>query len=161
MRSPLLDVERAIALLGGGRAIALSEAIPHHTQRLYKLVNADSFSKRLYKDLVKAEESIYHDNADPMVNWDEDDILPWFEAAGFKAEIQVEQRSTMLPITAKMLERWFSVGREKPSYGDRLSEVLSTKGMGKVQQVFIQQLKGQTVMWGGAIAFIVGWLKPD
>ena len=160
--TPLVGVGSAIApLLRPEGAIAFAETIPRHTQRLYQLVDAASFSKRLYKDLVKAEESIYQDDTDPMVNWSEDDLLPLFEDAEFKVEIQVEQTSTMLPITAKTLERWFAVGREKPSYSDRLSEVLSTKDMGKVQQVFTQQLKGQTVTWGGAIAFIVGWLKPD
>ena len=146
---------QAIApLLRPEGAIAFAETIPRHTQRLYKLVDATSFSKRLYKDLVKAEEAIYKDDTDPMVNWTEEDLLPLFEGAGFKADIQVEQTSTLLPITAKTLERWFAVGLEKPSYGDRLAEVLSTKDLEKVRQVFTQYLKGQTVNWGGAIAFI-------
>ena len=147
-------VQKMVPLLRPEGAIALAETIHCHTQRLYKLVDAASFSKRLYKDLVKAEEAIYKDDADPMVNWTEEDLLPLFAEAGFKAEIQVEQTSTMLPITAKTLERWFSIGREKPSYGDRLSAVLSTKDIEKVRQVFTQQLQGKKVKWGGAIAFV-------
>ncbi|NEP46529.1 MAG: hypothetical protein F6K35_47970 [Okeania sp. SIO2H7] len=66
----------------------------------------------------------------------------------------MEQTSTMLPITTKTLDRWFAMGTEKPSYGDRLSEVLSAKDMDKVRQVFTQQLQDKTVKWEGAIAFI-------
>ncbi|MEM9218206.1 MAG: AAA family ATPase [Cyanobacteria bacterium P01_F01_bin.150] len=150
-------VQAMIPLLQSDGAIALTETIPCHTQRLYKLVDAASFSKRLYKDLVKAEESIYKDDTDPMVNWSEDDLLPLFTSAGLKANLKVDQTSTLLPITAKTLKRWFAQGQEKPSYGDRLSAVLSAKDMEKIRQVYTQQLQGQSVMWKGAIAFIVAF----
>ena len=152
-------VQAIVPLLQAEGAIALAETMPRYTQRLYKLVDETAFSKRLYQDLVNAEEAIYGDLTDPMVNWSEADLLPLFEGAGFKADIQVERTLTVLPITAKTLERWFSVGTQKPSYGDRLVTVLSAKDMDKVRQVFMQQLQGQTVVWEGAIAFIVGWIK--
>ena len=145
-----------LPLLQSDGAIALAETIPRHTQRLYKLINPQAVSKRLYTDLTKAEETIYNDPTDPMVNWDIDDLTATFATVGLTAEIEIEHTSTELQITPKTLARWFQLGQGKPSYGDRIAQQLSAKDMEKVKQVFTQQLSGQTVKWEGAIAFIVG-----
>ncbi|WP_390883405.1 AAA family ATPase [Kovacikia minuta] len=55
-------------------AITLAETIPRHAQRLYRLLDPTWLSSRLYQKLVQAEEMIYHQAAEPMVNWDIEDL---------------------------------------------------------------------------------------
>ncbi|MEB3232835.1 MAG: AAA family ATPase [Leptolyngbyaceae bacterium] len=139
----------------GNGAIVLAETIPRHTQRLYQLTAPERFSKRLFKDLSKAEETIYTDQTDPMVNWQPEDLAPLFQSAGFTPKIEVKFTTTSLQITPKMLDQWFEPGQDKPSYGDRLSQQLSAKDLEKVRAIYTQELMGKIVAWQGAIAYIL------
>ena len=85
----------AVRLLPGGRLV-LAQAIPRHTQRLYDLVSWGR-ATALREKVVAAEEAIYADAADPLVNWDADDLRAALEAAGLSdvrvhVETQPEER---------------------------------------------------------------------
>jgi putative ATPase len=138
--------------------IVLAESIPRHTQRLYQLLDAKSaLSSRLYKRLFQAEEAIYQDQTDPLVNWDVEDLESAFNAAGLIATIQVDSTYAETRITPAILARWFSPGGERPSYGDRLAEFLTDSEVTAVVAAFSQQLANQVVQWQGAIAMIVAY----
>jgi putative ATPase len=135
-------------------AIALAEAIPRHTQRLYRLLDSAWLSDKLYRKLTRAEEAIYAQANDPMVNWDGADLQSLFEANGFAVSLEVESTSTELLITQSLLDRWFSKGSEsQPTYTDHLGRSLSTAEINQLLTAF-QRLRNQTVQWAGAIAFI-------
>jgi putative ATPase len=134
--------------------LLLAEAVPQHTQRLYQFLDATTLGTKLYKKLVKAEESIYQNQTDPMVNWQVDDLDALFKTAGLAATIQREPTKTEIHVTPTILERWFSVGQHRPSYADRLAQSLSKTEVAKVRQTFEQRLSHQTVEWHGEIAFI-------
>ncbi|MGA7936211.1 MAG: AAA family ATPase, partial [Kovacikia sp.] len=134
--------------------IALAEAIPRHAQRLYRLLDPTWLSASLYKKLTQAEEQIYTQPSDPMVNWDVADLQRMFETAGLVAEIQVEQTMTELLITSPLIDRWFtSASASQPSYATHLQRSLSAAEITKLHGLF-NRLVNQTVPWGGAIAFI-------
>ncbi len=59
------------------------QTIPQHGQRLYQLVDWSGETKALAKKVAKAEEAIYADESDPLVNWDETAVQAGLEAAGF------------------------------------------------------------------------------
>ena len=63
-------------LLSAAGVISLAETVPSHTQRLYKLVDLATLGSDLAERVVKAEEAIYSQSDDPMVNWDEEDLAP-------------------------------------------------------------------------------------
>ncbi|MGJ3245342.1 MAG: AAA family ATPase [Elainellaceae cyanobacterium] len=135
--------------------VVLAESIPRHTQRLYQLIDAQSsLGSRLSKKLINAEEAIYQDADDPMVNWDADDLNHLFEAAGFQSTIRVEHTQTATRITPTLLARWFGTGHNRPSYGDRLSDSLTTAELETIAEVFTKQLAHQIVQWNGAIGLI-------
>jgi putative ATPase len=48
--------------------LVLAETVPRHTQRLYRLLEKSKLDADLYQRLVAAEEAIYTDKLDPMVN---------------------------------------------------------------------------------------------
>ena len=103
-------------LLPGGRVV-LSQSIPRHTQRLYELI-AWGRATALREKVVAAEEAIYADAADPLVNWDADDLRAALEGAGLMdVRVTVETQTEERRITGGHLERWFPVLSPSPREG--------------------------------------------
>jgi putative ATPase len=142
-----------IQLLYPNGSLTLAETIPRHTQRLYRLLEPERFSKKLLNRLIKAEESIYTNPSDPMVNWDVDELRSLFHTANL-TNLQVEHTQTEIRITSHLLERWFQPGGSRPSYADHLSNSLSESEVKTVRELFTKYLLNQVVKWGGAIAFV-------
>ena len=143
-------------LLPDGRLV-FTQSIPRYTQRLYNLVEWGRDTK-LRDKVIAAEEAIYADPGDPMVNWDEGDLTAALEAAGLadirlKAEEQTEERL----ISAASLDRWFgnSAGDGRPSYRERLlAGGLTENEVGKVEKLFRNQLLDQQVKWTSRLLYI-------
>jgi putative ATPase len=147
-------------LLAPEGLLVLAETIPHQTQRLYDLIDgkrlAAELTPKVYKRLVKAEEAIYQNVEDAMVNWDGAELRSLFQAAGLVADVQVETTETDLQITSTLLERWFGNsdrGDRRPSYGQHLADSLNSSEVTAVQTIFRRILTNQKVKWQGAIAF--------
>ncbi len=149
-------------LLQAGARISLAETVVRHTQRLYELADLSSLGGGLRQRIVEAEEEIYADASDPLVNWDGDDLKDALGEAG-PAEVTMheeEQESEML-VSSTTLDRWFEVGaeRERPSYAQHLLRHVTADELAEVQALFRRQLAGQTVAWRTRIVFVSG-LSP-
>ncbi|MBX3011582.1 MAG: AAA family ATPase, partial [Caldilineaceae bacterium] len=143
------------ALCRKNGVLSLAERIPRHTQRLYQLVDLSELGTELTARLIQAEEAIYRDDADPMVNWDEPDLVAWAEAAGLTVTMQSEADPSQMQISAALLQRWFApTTGERPSYGQRLASQLQPATVSLVQQLFERQLLNQTVTWTGRIVYL-------
>lgn len=135
-------------------AIVLAEAIPRHAQRLYQLIENAELDTKLYKKLVKAEDAIYFQRDDPMVNWDIKDLEKIFKSIGLSSRIEIEQTSTEVLITQSVIDRWFLLNENAQStYVTHLKTSLTEEEIAQVHAAF-EHLKNQTVQWKGAIAFI-------
>jgi putative ATPase len=133
--------------------VILVETLPQQTQRLYDLIDASALSPKVYQRLSQAEEAIYTDPTDPLVNWDLDRLLTHCKALNLVVTSRIESICTELQITSAMLERWFSDGQARPSYRDRIAEQLSKSEIKAVQTAFAKLLN-QTVQWHGAVGFL-------
>ncbi|MEM9451739.1 MAG: AAA family ATPase [Cyanobacteria bacterium P01_E01_bin.6] len=145
-------------LTPGGRLI-LAESIPRYTQRLYQLLDADALSEALYQKVQQTEESIYDNASDSMVNWDEEHVSQWMKTCRMGAQLHVKQTITETRITPHSIQRWFSQGASRPSYGDRLMQYLDEADIEVVRKAFTQQLANTVVPWHGAIIFIQATLQ--
>jgi putative ATPase len=146
------------SLLNEKGRLALAEAVPRHAQRLVGLVDLSLLEENLRQRLIDAEEAIYTDPDDPMVNWDASDLEAAFRAAGLPTvQIQVETVTTQQHISAEHLARWFSASPEgqRPSYAQRLRQSLSTDELARVQGLFERQLRDQSVAWTSQVAYLV------
>ncbi|MCI0394023.1 MAG: AAA family ATPase [Chloroflexi bacterium] len=168
-------------LLPAGR-LCLAQVIPRHNQRLYELVDWSTVSTRLAAKVKAAEEEIYRDPADPLVNWDEANLAAEVAAAGFSnVQLQVEKQVEQRRITAAHLERWFGLaeGQERGSHdqvaknpkskiqnlkleGERLNYVerlqaagLRPKELEQVAALYRRQLHDQVVGWPTTVAFLI------
>lgn len=144
------------SLLAPQGIISLAERIPRHTQRLYQLVDLAELPADLAQRVRAAEEAIYADVADPLVNWDAADLAAAFEAAGCTVQRVSEREVTDLQVSAGVLERWFApASGDRPSYGDRLAVQLDAAEVAQVRTLFERQLLNQVVQWSGNIGYFV------
>lgn len=147
-------------LLPGGR-LCLAQVVPRHGQRLYALVDWAGVPEKLAEKVRAAEETIYQDAEDPLVNWDETDLETALRESGFATvqvivEKQVEQRR----ITAVHLERWFGerTGEGRLSYGGRLAAAgISEKQVERVKVEYGRQLRDQTASWHTISVYLVAF----
>ncbi len=128
-------------LLAENGRLTLIQSIPRHTQRLYKLIDWTGH-ETLGEQVAAAEEAIYHDPTDPLVNWDEADL-----GENIQIERQIEQRR----LTQTHLDRWFSGGER--SYGVRLG--LTAVDLEKVKGMYGRQLRDKVVEWGSVVAYVL------
>jgi putative ATPase len=149
---------RVIAgLLGAGGRLSLAEAVPRHAQRLYRLVDLSALDEDLRHRLVEAEEAIYADRDDPMLNWDASDLEAAFQSAGLSdVHVQVEAASVQQHVGPEHLARWFgaSPDRQRPSYAGHLSKYLSAAELAQVQTLFEHQFHNQTVAWTSQVVHL-------
>ena len=144
-------------LLAAGGTISLSDRAPRYTQRLYRLVDAPELDADLMQRWQQAEEAIYAQPDDPLVNWEEDGLAAMATDAGLAVTIQVEDEITETQITAGMVARWFAAAAGgRPSYADHLSRCLSIGEIAQVRGLFERQLAGQIVAWRARLIFLTG-----
>ena len=143
--------------LGPDGRLYLAQIMPRRGQRLYALVDWSDLPAGLFERVRQAEEGIYQDETDPLVNWDMSDLEQQLEAAGFvvtTADLlaQREQRQ----ISAGHLARWFGEGDgERRSYGERLSAAgLNQDEIAQVSSLYGRQLRDTTVSWESATAIL-------
>ncbi len=134
--------------------VCLAETLPRHAQRLYQLVPADAVSSAFYAQWVAAEEAIYQQSDDAMVNWAEADLQQWFEQAGFQVAMPVERSATAVYIAPATCDRWFTPTPERTTYAEHLAKFLGATAIAQIRTVLQRQLSQQTVMWHSTIVFV-------
>ena len=144
------------SLLAGGGWLALAERIPRHTQRIYALLDCTSLGDDLAARYRAAEESIYADAGDLLVNWDEETLRAALaDLWGEKAQVQIVESTLGLQVTPVLLKRWFGVaGGDRPSYAQRLAETLAPAEVGIIEKLARGQLLHQQVQWRSRMALV-------
>ena len=161
-RADKVGAARCIAaVLRSGGVVSLAEAIPRHTQRIYDLVDSTLLDADLTQRWVAAEEAIYTEPDDPMVNWEADDLVAAFETASFETvRVHAERRTTEVQISQALLARWFpeddvaTAEEQRRSYAQRLLTHLTGEEVKEVQALLERQLRGQVVAWSSSVAYL-------
>jgi putative ATPase len=150
------------ALLAPGGVVSLAEAVPRHSQRPSRLADLSALDRSVHERLVEAEEAIYRDPHDGMVNWDEQELAAWARAAGLEdCAVALQTQTLHQAVTQRLLDRWFTddPGRARPSYAAHLAQRLNADEIGCVRECFARTLLGRTVSWQSVVAVLRG-VKP-
>ena len=134
--------------------LALAETVPRYTQRIYALGDRSLLQSELAERLIAAEESIYADAADRLVNWN-DDTLQAALCAAFPEEAQAGRISleridtdTDVRITDTLIRRWFGPALgDRKSYAERLAERMQPDEVEQIENWIRGQLLFRTVVW--------------
>lgn len=138
-------------------ALSLAEPAPRSAQRLYALVDLAELGPALAEKVRAAEESIYADPADPLVNWTADDLRAVLRAAQFtEVAIAGVETQTEVHISPTMLDRWFSVAPagERVSYQQRLMRYLTSEELAAVEALYRRKLTGMVAPWRATTLYI-------
>jgi putative ATPase len=156
-----------VAHLAPGGTVSLAERIPHHTQRLYKLLElqGDTLPADVAARLVAAEEAIYSRTDDPLVGWDERDLLALWEATGLRVSSTLENEIAEVRVSAALLARWFgdapaTPGDHRPTYAQHLAAQLLPAEIATVRALFQRQLLNQSVAWQSRTLYLVARAQP-
>ncbi|GAB4428398.1 MAG: AAA family ATPase [Anaerolineae bacterium] len=163
----LADKTAALKALGGllkpGGRLVLAEVTPRHTQRLHQLVALARLEDDVARQVVTAEEAIYTNPSDPMVNWSEAELAQFCEAAGLpNVTLTVETATDQRQISGADVERWFKVTSNdgRLTFAQHLLQAgLSPAQLEQVKKLF-QQLGGQVVSWQSTLVFLVANRQP-
>jgi putative ATPase len=139
-----------VALLAPGGRLVLAESIPRHTQRLCALLPAAVLPPDLATRLAAAEEALYANPDDSMVNWDVADLAAWLVAHGLLVRATQEQEATLhVAVTPALLSRWFlePPAGARPTYAQHLGRLLSPEEVQSVAEAFKTSLTGKPVPW--------------
>ncbi|MDJ0897693.1 MAG: AAA family ATPase [Xenococcus sp. MO_188.B8] len=150
-------VKDLIPWLSAEGVLILAETIPRHTQRLYDLLQPAWLSSELLDKVEAAEEAIYDDKSDPMINWDSLDLQRDLEKVGLKVKVEKTRSQTELLITPQLLERWFAKtqkSNKRSTYRSHLEKTLTNTEVDQVQAIFTKYLGHQTVTWSSTIAYL-------
>jgi putative ATPase len=148
-------VPRLAEFLAPEGVLSLAERAPRHTQRIYRLVDASSLEADLVRRWQEAEEAIYTNVADPLVNWDAGDLAAAAEAAGLAAAVSAEVETTDTQITPALIARWFTPAEAgRPAYVDHLTRRLTTAEVAQVRALVERQLANTQVAWAGTTVFV-------
>jgi putative ATPase len=162
---PLADKAGALRRLAGllqpGGRLSLAETVVGRSQRLHELVDLASLGEEVRHRLVEAEEAIYLEGDDPLVNWGAADLAAVLEAASFRdltVEEEVQEEGRLITVAA--LDRWFAAQGEgdRLSYAQHLAHRLSPAEVAEVEALFRRQLGGQTVPWRTLLVYVRGTL---
>ncbi len=160
-RNALLPVhDKAAAVMAITRVLApegtisFVEGVPRRGQRIYDLVDREGLDKKLVKKWITAEEAIYEDSDDPMVNWTREDLAHAFDQAGLLIKhFHSEQTAIEMLVTEAMLSRWFpETGGDsripaRPSYRGRLAASLSPGEVDQIRRYITKKLVGKQIRW--------------
>ncbi|WP_414516563.1 AAA family ATPase [Nostoc sp. PCC 9305] len=149
-----LAAEILSQLLPHSVKLILAETVPRHTQRFYRLLPSQNLDTQLYERLVLAEEAIYTDTSDPMLNWDADDLRHAFASNGHYVQVVLEQYLTPMHISDNFIKRLFTSNLNRPSFSDRLAANLTAEEIQTIKNLFIRYLLNQTVNWSSSVAFL-------
>ncbi len=150
-------ITQLLPWLNDGGAIALAETIPQHTQRLYQLLQPNWIDPQLWQKIKTAEEAIYQNPDDSLVNWDGLSLKKDLTSSGLPVQIEEQQHCSSILINSQAIQRWFSPAQadQRPTYRLHLEKFLSSKEVETLKDIFNKHLCNQTVTWTSVGAYIL------
>jgi putative ATPase len=145
-----------VALLAGllapGGRLVLAEPVPRLGERLLAGHDWVGLPSALVKRILAAEEALYADGADPMVNWDDADLAKWCTAAGLAVSArEVTAGLVEFPLGRDLLARWFGTPE---SGGGKLRALLGDEDAERARHHLEGSLAGSTLRRRIAVALL-------
>ncbi len=160
-------VESVAQVLAPEGTISFVETVPRLGQRIYDLAGREGLDEKLAEKWIFAEEAIYENSDDPMVNWTRDDLSHAFDRAGLVMKhFHTEQTAVEIVVTDAVLSRWFpEVNKDlkiptRPSYRERLAALLSPDEVDQIRRYITLKLGGKQIRWTSESIYLTACSTP-
>ncbi|MBR5024666.1 MAG: AAA family ATPase [Victivallales bacterium] len=131
--------------------VALAENIARHTQRLAALLQ--DHGQEWLPRIRKAEDDIYANPDDPLVNWDEKTLASYFENAGRSIKnIELQSFTREIIISSAQLQHWFD--NAPGSFRSRLLKLCTEDDVDNFFNAVRTELLNHKVQWTTQVAFL-------
>ena len=134
-----------------GGNVALAENIARHTQRLAALLQ--DHGQEWLPRIRQAEDDIYANPDDPLVNWDEKTLADYFGNAGRSIKnIEIQSFTREIIISSAQLQHWFD--NAPGSFRNRLLKLCSEDDVDNFFNAVRTELLNHKVQWSTQVAFL-------
>ena len=145
-------VQNIVKLMNAREAsVMLAENIARHTQRLAALIQ--DIGQEWLPRIRQAEDDIYANPDDPLVNWDEKTLAALFEDAGRSVKtIELQSFTREIIISSAQLQHWFD--NAPGSFRSRLLKLCSADDVDAFFNAVRSNLLNHKVQWTTQVAFL-------
>jgi len=143
-------------LLSSTGRIVISEIVPSMGQRISELL-ADSIPQDLLKGFCAAEDELFGDKSDPMVNWDAKSFSAEIKKIkDFTADVHTSSDVSNRRITPDEIDHWFRItdGKGRQSLGDRAVKFMSADEINRLRTLIHKKLDFKDVGWKTTLIFL-------
>lgn len=149
---------RILKLLGKNSRLVLSETVFSQGQRLTDLINHDRIEASLLNKLIDAENQLFNDTSDHLVNWTPDSLETEIgKTEGVKIIFNKVVESSPRIFKSNDIEYWFrkTAGKDRLSLGERLERSCEKQEIEIIKQELHLQLDNRSLLWKTVTLFIV------
>lgn len=143
-------LDRAGLLLGEKGCIVLSETVHGLGQRISELLSFGKDGAGLSAAFARAEEALFSDSSDPLVNWTPQSIEKQCgESRRLLLTFQTVSSVIRRRIDPELVDHWFRPEKkgERLPLGVRCAAVMDEKGVQQVRRLLHAQLDNKDVPW--------------
>lgn len=144
-------------LLAPQGSLVLTETVPRHSRRLSEAAReaGNPPEERLLTALKEAEERLYSDTSNPLLNWSEKDLEMAAKASGLKVKKNSLKTITEQRIIREQdIERWLAVGDQPSPLGRHLLATASDELRRELIRGLQRSLGNVTLDWSSRVCII-------
>ena len=151
------NIADIVSLLSTSGMCVLAETVPSAGQRISLLVELTTLDTELVGILKKAEDELFLNVSDPMVNWSTDSLLSIVKKLPEREGSVTESISNgTRRITPDAIDFWLrETDGDRQSLGDRIAFIAGKENLTTIKQVLHRKLDYQEVPWRTAVAWVV------
>jgi putative ATPase len=150
-------VGRALGITSATGCVVLAETVHSLGQRLVALLPSVVSGRECARQLAEAEESLFADANDPLVNWTPD-LLEKECTAAFRCAFQSRAVETAprRRLTPDLIDHWFrpSTGNKRKSLGARFGERFGSTSASELRRLLHAHLDNIEAPWKTVTAFM-------
>ena len=136
----------AESCLKPGGHLILAEVMPGEGSRLSALLTAKELDTKLLVKYQEAEEKIYSDPENPLVNWNKTSLSELLVKTGLSIDLMEKREHSFEQfVSAKLINSWFDP--ESGGFGSRLGDFLTAKELGILKNTALHSLSEKKVPW--------------
>jgi putative ATPase len=150
-------IKECVSLLSSNGRIVISEIVPSMGQRITEFLTGGGLPDDLLKDFATAEDELFNDKSDSLVNWDVHTLGAEIKKINdLIVDTHISSDVSHRRITPEEIDHWFRItgGTGRQSLGDRIIKHMSADGTNRLRTLVHKKLDFKDVGWKTTVCFL-------